>query len=373
MIISVKQMQKIAEEVGSAIQKDINIMDETGRIIASTDRKRIGMLHAGAEELLDKNLEEFIIEKGYKGAYRGINLPLVIENKVIGVVGITGRVEEVRMLGGAIKKMTEMMILDRYKNSQKQAIEEFRRGYLLNLLFGEDENRAELGSEMLKIDISNPRIVSVFEIDSRIENEEDDWQELLESVIFKIKKEVERDKQQMALGMGSKVIAIYNTDSIETALNLSSAILESSKISEKCRISCGIGRPRKGKTGIQRSYKEAEIVCSMVKSNRETHIRVYNETDLSQLLLGIPYKKRESFVDEIFHNCDENQKQEIIQCLKSYIKNNGSISKVSEELYVHKNTLQYRLTKMKTLTGYDPRILKEAIPLAIAVCLEKYL
>ena len=61
----------------------------------------------------------------------------------------------------------------------------------------------------------------------------------------------------------------------------------------------------------------------------------------------------------------------MIQCLKSYIENNGSISKVSEELFVHKNTLQYRLTKMKTLTGYDPRVLREAVPLVVAVLLEE--
>ena len=62
-----------------------------------------------------------------------------------------------------------------------------------------------------------------------------------------------------------------------------------------------------------------------------------------------------------------NQKSEILQCMKSYVKNNGSISKISEELFIHKNTLQYRLSKMKLLTGYDPRILEEAVLLIIAL------
>lgn len=97
---------------------------------------------------------------------------------------------------------------------------------------------------------------------------------------------------------------------------------------------------------------------------------LYNGTDVSLLLMNLSHRKREEFVKGIFRNCDGNQKEEIIQCLKSYIKNNGSISRVANELFVHKNTLQYRLTKMKNLTGYDPRILREAIPLAVAVILE---
>ena len=62
MIIPKKQMQKIAEEVGAMIHRNVNIMDEQGIIIASTDRKRIGAVHAGAEELLRKNLPEFSVE-----------------------------------------------------------------------------------------------------------------------------------------------------------------------------------------------------------------------------------------------------------------------------------------------------------------------
>lgn len=103
MIIPRKQMQKIADEVGAMIHRNINIMDENGVIIASTDKSRIGTLHAAAQELLQRDLPELLVERESEGVYNGINLPLKIENKVIGVVGITGPVEEVSVLGSVIK------------------------------------------------------------------------------------------------------------------------------------------------------------------------------------------------------------------------------------------------------------------------------
>lgn len=373
VIIPIKQMQKIAEEVGTAIHRDVNIMDETGRIIASTDKKRIGMPHAGAEVLLEKHLDELVIEKGYKGTCHGVNLPLVIENQVIGVVGITGPVEEVRMLGGVIRKMTEILIMDRYKSSQKQALEELRRGFVLDILFGEDENRMEVGTEMFKIDIRHPRVVSVLELELKQSEQEEEWQETTERIFSRIKKEAEKENQQVTAQIGAKIIIFHNTDDTEEAKDKIVGMIKKTKEGEACRISGGIGSARSDKAGIQRSYREADLACSIARKQKGSQVRVYSGTDLSLLLMDISYNKRKAFVDEMFRNCDQNQKKQIIQCLKSYIKNNGSISKVSEELFIHKNTLQYRLAKMKTLTGYDPRVLSEAVLLAMAVYLEELL
>lgn len=51
----------------------------------------------------------------------------------------------------------------------------------------------------------------------------------------------------------------------------------------------------------------------------------------------------------------------------AYIKNNGSISKTSSDLFIHKNTLQYRLNKVAKMTGYNPRELKSLIVLYLAL------
>lgn len=91
MIIPRKQMQNIVEELEDTIQKNINIMDETGCIIASSDMSRIGTYHSGAQRVINQSLSELVIseEDNYAGAKNGINLPIIIENEIVGVVGIT--------------------------------------------------------------------------------------------------------------------------------------------------------------------------------------------------------------------------------------------------------------------------------------------
>lgn len=373
LIIPKEQMQKIVEEVGQTIQKDVNIMDETGCIIASTDVARLGTLHVGAVELLEHHLPELIIEKGYQGTQNGINLPLVLDEEVIGVVGITGAVETVRILGVVIKKMTEILILDWYKNSQKQAVEELKRSFVTELLFGDDEKKLELGSAIFSIDITVPRIVSIWEVDVR-SHAPDSQQEAFEHIVSKIKKDVEQDKQQLAvrMGMGMKIIMIHSTDNMNRVIKTIEEIKKNIEKPCQCRLYCGVGRSGTAKEGLQKSYKEADAACSLARTKKDAGICPYSETDLSMLMLNIPLEKREAFTNEVFKNCGCNQRKEMYQCLRSYIKNNGSISKISEELYVHKNTLQYRLAKMKTLTGYDPRVLEEAIPLIVALYLHEF-
>ena len=124
MIIPRKQMQKIVEELEGTIQKNINIMDETGCIIASSDLSRIGTYHSGAQRVIRQKLDELVISDAdqYAGAKNGINLPIIIEEKIVGVVGITGEKEEVQILGKIIQKMTKILIMDSYQNIQKKNI-----------------------------------------------------------------------------------------------------------------------------------------------------------------------------------------------------------------------------------------------------------
>lgn len=374
MVIPKNQMQRIVEEVGATIQKNVNIMDEKGCIIASTNADRVGLRHVGAVQLLENHLPELVIEKGYQGTQNGINLPIVIDNEIIGVVGITGVIEEVRTLGVVIKKMTEILIVDWYKNSQRQAVEELKRSFVTELLLGEDGKKVELGSKVFSIDLSKFRIMSVLEIDMGNSVDEKCGQEMFERIVVKIKKEIEQGKQQLAvrLGMGMKVVIIHSTDNMNQVIDEIEEVKKKIEKQFTCKTYCGVGRPGVGKSGLQKSHREADMACNLAQTKKENAIKIYNETDISMLMLNIPVEKRKTFVEEVFKNCDANQRKEMSLCLHSYIKNNGSISKTSEELYVHKNTLQYRIAKIKALTGYDPRILEEALPIMVALYLQEF-
>ncbi|MBS5385790.1 MAG: helix-turn-helix domain-containing protein [Clostridiales bacterium] len=367
MVIPKIQMQRIAEEVGATIKNDVNIMDRTGCIIASTDPQRIGALHVGAVNLMESQLPELIVEKDCQGMKKGINLPLVIKDEIIGVVGITGDVDDVRTLGVVIKKMTEILILDWYKNNQKLAVEELERSFLIELLFGDDSEKNELESEMLHINVNEPKIISVLQICTEENYSKEQEQQNLENLLARIKREIHSDLHPLIVRLGMKIIIVHNAKEEELVSGILDNVTSKLRGLYKCRLFCGIGGVSTDKTGLRKSYQEANMACHMAKIEKQEKARIYTKTDISMLLINIPAPKREAFLNEIFKKCSMNQKSEILQCMKSYVKNNGSISKISEELFIHKNTLQYRLSKMKLLTGYDPRILEEAVPLIIAL------
>ena len=124
MIISKTKMQRIADEIGDVINKHINIMDELGVIIASTDISRIGTLHGGARRIIEEKLTQLTVDSSdnFIGAKNGINLPLFINEQCVGVVGITGSVEEVGALGSVIKKSQSRLSMSSAPLSKAQCL-----------------------------------------------------------------------------------------------------------------------------------------------------------------------------------------------------------------------------------------------------------
>ena len=89
------QANKIVEKLMADIPYNINIMDERGKIIASGDSARIGERHRGAERAINerKNIE---IYKDTSLEKKGTNEPIILNDHILGVVGISGEPDEVR-------------------------------------------------------------------------------------------------------------------------------------------------------------------------------------------------------------------------------------------------------------------------------------
>ena len=99
MGISEISAQQIVEEIGDLVHQNINLMDQRGYIIASNDPSRIGQFHDGAYRIIRDSLPEYYVDqeaiRRNPGLRQGINLPILVDGKVEGVIGITGSYEEV--------------------------------------------------------------------------------------------------------------------------------------------------------------------------------------------------------------------------------------------------------------------------------------
>src|SRR5690554_6267148 len=113
MRLTVKLAQEIVERTMNVLGKNINIMDYNGVIIGSGNKDRVNTYHEGAVKVLETR-ERFIVTeekaKSLRGVKPGINLPIKFNDKIIGVVGITGKIDEVESYGEIVKNLVELML-----------------------------------------------------------------------------------------------------------------------------------------------------------------------------------------------------------------------------------------------------------------------
>lgn len=378
MLLSKIKMQKIVEELRHSIDRDINIMDRTGYIIASTNPARIGILHTGALRIIEEKMTELLIgdETCFEGARRGINLPICINDEIVGVVGITGEREDVEHFGKIIKKMTEILISEEYQNDHNLLIENTKNNYVYSWLYetihdDEKENEKFIQSgRLLGIDVFTSRVVIVLNIDcinDKNINSDVDKQMLINRVIKRIRKLIVEDEQNIVVQIGARIIILFKEESMEHAYEKVNFIKDEIEQKYNVKIAGGIGSIGKTPMEIRQSYKEAEISCDMMINLKDKGIKIYGDVDMDLLLQTIPYHNRTSFYNKIFAECFNKELDSYMQLLRTLIENNGSINQTAEQLYLHKNTVQYRLSKLKELTGYDPRVMKELVPLYVGL------
>ena len=116
----------------------------------------------------------------------------------------------------------------------------------------------------------------------------------------------------------------------------------------------GIGLPIKPNGDLLASYKMAEFIVSDLKDSSRFSYRQLKDEYL--LATANPIAKKE-FHERIYHKVNSEDYQMIVELLDSYERSNGSIKQMAKELFVHKNTVQYRLNRITELTGYNPRTL----------------
>lgn len=157
----------LLEEIKETIGRDVNIMDRTGTILASTDPKRIGQLHTIAKEILEQQLPVLEVAAGEEGpgAQQGVNLPIYVGGNCEGVIGITGPPDAVRDFGAIVKKMTEIMLTTMRQQEQRLLVEQARSLFLEEWLFAQDLDWAAFAERgaLLDIDIREPKRIAILE------------------------------------------------------------------------------------------------------------------------------------------------------------------------------------------------------------------
>lgn len=137
----------------------------------------------------------------------------------------------------------------------------------------------------------------------------------------------------------------------------------------------GIGTTVTGVKDLARSFKEAQVALEVGKVfDTEQNIVCYENLGIARLIYQLPTTLCTSFLNEVFkHGSIDSLDQETLFTIHKFFENNLNVSETSRKLFVHRNTLVYRLEKIKKLTGLDLREFDHAIVFKIALMVKKYL
>ena len=339
MALSTESAQQIVSEISVIVKQNVNMMNVEGYIIASTDSKRIGNFHEGAKKIIDEHLEEFYVtpEMETLTTRTGLNLPITFEGETIGVIGITGAYEQVYNYGQIVKKMTEILVRENYIRAQEQFDKKMERHFLEDWILGTGVKRNKAFFERglgLHIDITIPRRVMVL----RLENFHHlsgtgEGQKIIEKVELAVSALIREDSRNVYLNLTTKQICLVTPRSDEQMKILAQQLIQRIRTEFDICLLVGIDNGEEGSTDMGTAY---------AKANKASHacltpmhpIMLYDQINMEIFMDDIPKGLKTEYLRKIFSGCNV----------------------AADKLFMHKNTLQYKLRRLEECTGYDVRL-----------------
>ena len=133
----------------------------------------------------------------------------------------------------------------------------------------------------------------------------------------------------------------------------------------------GISSVAKQPLDIRRCFQEARTAALAARENRSERLIRYDETSLEFIAHCIDLSIGRNLVNITFFNCRKEEIAEFAEIILLYFQKGGSLDKMAEQLYVHRNTIQYRIEKLRKRTGYDLRLPRDACVLYFAAVFYK--
>lgn len=126
---------------------------------------------------------------------------------------------------------------------------------------------------------------------------------------------------------------------------------------------------------VSRSYKEAKMALDVGKIfYSDKNIVAYSNLGIGRLIYQLPIPLCKMFIKEIFDGkSPDDLDEETLSTINKFFENSLNVSETSRQLYIHRNTLVYRLDKLQKSTGLDLRVFEDAITFKIALMVVKYM
>lgn len=356
--ISEKLAQQIVETVKSVCGYDINYIDPNGYILASTNEERIGTYHAvGRRTVENGTTVEVTDSEMYPGSRPGINIPVFHNRECVAVIGISGQPDAVRPYAELAQRVTNLLIREQEMNTIA-SIQKEQCSYILNALLQREIKNPEYLDELLDqfhVDSKTQKRVILINFYSGLTAIEADFLEQRVLACFK------------QLGI-SLFIRQYPNDFLgvlgEEMLKKAQTVLRKLAEEECGRIRIAVGKA----VGLRELYLSDDSARIALRSGVESASAfvMFDDLSLELILFSLNRQCRQEFLKKTILNLDESE----VNLLQVYFSRNMSLTETAKVLFIHKNTVQYRLNHIAEITKLNPRIFQEAVLLYLAVMIK---
>lgn len=350
----------IVKEISHLVQKDINIMDEKAVIIASSNPTRLGQSHWGAEKVIIENLPELYVENDEDSVYEGINFPLFAQNKLIGVIGITGKYEEISQIGLIVKKMAEIMLENQYACQRAEIDKMTLSNFLEDLILSRDHEYSDnflARAADLKVNLKHRFILALVKINSEQEDENNNLEQ--SSLINATLENHLHHLDAMLLRRRQEWIIFFNWDNKPNFNTFCRKINQELERQYDCRLTFAFSSVTTEHQPINSLYKEASHALKVAQANGR-ELEIYDACSLELLISHLPTFAKNQFLKSFLTDLSSEESQEYLELIRLYFKHEGSLQRIADELFIHVNTLQYRLKNLCRLTGKDIRKMSQS-------------
>lgn len=369
--------KQIVDRAKKIIKHSINVMDENGVIIGSSDPTRLHQTHEGALLAIRDNRTLEIndsVASTLSGVKKGINLPIIYDAKVIGVVGVSGTPDEVRNYGELVKMTAELIVEQAALMSQVQWNKRHREELLLQLIEGSSLNEGQLLSiaQRLDLDLAQPRVATVIKVITA--PGEPVTLEHLQKLVHLLEYP-ERDNIVGIASVSMNEIVVLKP---VTIINHSWSRKEEQKrvakllkrIDNECdfSIQMAIGDYYPGLVGLANSYETAKATIESAHPS-DGPILFYQDRKLSVLVSSIKHDpwRATQLKEPIDKLIVADSKNVLLKTLRTFFEQNCDLAQTCETLHIHRNTLRYRLDKIEQVTSLNINNLDEKVQLYLAL------
>lgn len=334
---------QIVEELSNLIEQHVIVTDRNGFVISSQDPARLNQYHEGAFISMRSHKELHITEKmceELQGVRQGIVLPIVISEKPIGVIGITGTPSEIEKYAKLVRKVAELFVTEFMMRQEKErGIREIEFFIFDLFTTGISGDSLEKRANLLNIDISFYNRVALIQIQRQFEIPE------IENLLHI--QTIHPDLKIVRWGLEKLVLLIPNISKKQLQTGLETLSVKLQKMTKQ-QVNIGVGET-KNFHQLPQSFQQAEI--GTVVSARQGKIIFEEDLKLELLYYSIPDDVRQEYLRRTIEPI--LAEEELLHNLEVWLQRKGSLQEIADELHIHKNTLKYRLNKIENMLGID--------------------